>query len=120
MPENETAAGVLLPVTLQEARDQVGDDLPNEANDRLLTRLIKLADKYLEGALAADYDRTDERARQLALYVVDEWFNAGAKTQKVSAAIEKMVNDFTFQLKMEARRAAANGSTETDPYPTDG
>lgn len=110
MPDNIAPAPGTLPVTLQEARDQVGDDVPSEANDRLLTRLIRLADQYLQGAVSPVYDRTDERARQLALFTIDEWYNAGGKTQKVSNTIEKMVNDFTFQLQMEERRRAASGT----------
>lgn len=111
MPDDKANTSTALrPVTLQEARDQVGDDLPSEANDRLLMRLIIMADRYLQGAIAENYDRTDERAKQLALFVIDEWFNAGGKTQKVSATIEKLVNDFTFQLQMEERRRAANGT----------
>lgn len=117
MPENETPAETLRPVTLQEARDQVGDDLPSDANDRLLARLIKMADRYLEGAIAENYDRTDERARQLALFVIDEWYNAGAKTQKVSATIQKMVNDLIFQLQMEERRRITDVAQETDNNP---
>lgn len=114
MAEQNTKAEDLLPVTLQEARDQVGDDLPSDANDRLLSRLIKMADRYLQGAVAVGYDRTDERARQLALFIIDEWYNAGAKTQKVSATVQKMVNDFTFQLQMEERRRAAGGTQKTN------
>lgn len=114
MPENGATAEALRPVTLQEARDQVGDDLPSEANDRLLTRLIKMADQYLQGAISENYDFNDERARQLALFVIDEWYNAGGKTQKVSSTIEKMVHDLVFQLQMEERRRQADGSQATD------
>lgn len=118
MADNDAKTEILQPVTLQEARDQVGDDLPSEANDRLLTRLIKMADAYLVGAIGENYPRDDERARQLALFVIDEWYNAGGKSQKVSATIEKLVHDFTLQLQMEQRRAAENGAQETDSNST--
>ncbi|MDL2252658.1 head-tail connector protein [Ruminococcaceae bacterium OttesenSCG-928-I18] len=109
MADNTEPAEELRPVTLQEARDFCSDDIQDEANDRTLTMLIKAADRYLQDALGKEYDIDDERAKLLALSLVDEWYNAGAKTQKVSASIEKMKSDFLFQIRVGAKGAQENG-----------
>lgn len=108
----------LMPVTLKEARDWCGADIESTENTRLLTLLIKAADKYLAGSLGEGYPKDDGRVKTLALFVVDEWYNAGGKTQKVSAAIERMVNSFTLQIQLEMR--SRDGIPETDPDPDGG
>lgn len=101
MPNSEEKNGV---VTLQEARDYCGADIEDDTNDRLLKRLISLADQALQGSLGEEYPRDDERAKQLALFIIDEWYNNGAKSQKMSSAIQRMINSFELQIKVEMRR----------------
>ena len=97
-------------VTMQEAKDYLGIDFEDAATDRILEKMIVAADGYLTGAIGEDYPKDDERAKSLALMVVNDLFdNRGMSNVRVTETVRKLVDDFSFQLKLEMRKREYEG-----------
>lgn len=88
-------------LTLEEVKQELGIDFND--NDSRLTRYIILADSYLQGAVGINYDPHDERAKQLALFVIEDLYDRNANSVKENATINKLKNDFLMQLQCEGR-----------------
>lgn len=88
-------------LALQDVKDYIGIDYSDTQTDRLLERLMVVADQYLIGSIGADYPKTDERAKQLALLVISDLFENRETTDKVSGSVRRLVDDFSLQLRME-------------------
>lgn len=86
--------------TLEEVKDELGIDYND--NDTRLNRYILLADTWLKGAVG-EYDKTDERAKQLALLVIEDLYDRNSNSVKENATIAKLKNDFIMQLQNEGR-----------------
>lgn len=98
--EEVTALGL----TMQEITDYLGIDYTDARTDRVLTRTLKVADLYLKGSIGEDYPVDDERAKELALIVIDDLYSNRGLSDKVAGTTRRLVDDFTLQLKLELRR----------------
>lgn len=87
-------------LTLEEVKSYCHVD--HDKDDAYLTSLISLADKYLRGAIGAEYDETDERVRELArLCVSDCYDNRSTQGAKAEGTMRQLVADFMLQLRLE-------------------
>lgn len=89
--------------TLEEVKDYLGIDYNDEVSNRSIERYILVADTYLKGAIGDDYPADDERAKQLALFVIEDLYDRNSYSVKENSSLEKMKNDFILQLQCEAR-----------------
>lgn len=89
--------------TIEEIKDYLGIDYDDEVSTRNLNRLIKVADSYLKGSIGDDYPSDDERAKQLALFIIEDLYDRGSYSVKENSTLEKMKNDFIMQLQCEGR-----------------
>ena len=64
---------------------------------------MSVADSWLKGAIGENYPRNDERAKQLALFVIEDLYDRGSYSVKENKNIEKLKNDFVMQLQCEGR-----------------
>jgi len=90
-------------VSIQDAKDHLGIDWTDAATDRRLTKTIAAAEKFLEGSLGVEYPVDDPRAEALVLMVVTELYDNHDMTEKVSANVRRLVNDFSLQIRLEMR-----------------
>lgn len=72
-----------------------------EDDDSLLNSLMLVADEYLKGAIGKGYDTESERAKMLALIVIQDLYDSRGINEKVSGSIRKLVSDFSLQLQLE-------------------
>ena len=85
-------------LTLEEVKKELGIDFND--HDERLTRYIKLAKEWLDGAVGS-YQENDERAKQLVLFVVEDLYELSSSIVKENNTISKLKNDFIMQLKYE-------------------
>ncbi len=90
-------------VTLAEVKDYLGIDYDDDISNRNIEKYILVADSYLKGAIGDEYPSDDERAKQLALFIIEDLYDRGSYSVKENKAIENMRNDFILQLQCEAR-----------------
>lgn len=87
--------------TLEEVKQELGIDFND--HDKRLTRYILVADTWLKGSIGENYDSNDERAKQLALLVIEDLYDRNANSVKENATLQKLKNDFILQLQCEGR-----------------
>lgn len=85
-------------LTLEEVKKELGIDFTD--HDNRLERYIKLAKEWLDGAITS-YKEDDERAKQLALFVIEDLYDRNANSVKENTTISKLKNDFIMQLQNE-------------------
>lgn len=85
-------------LTLEEVKKEIGIDF--EDHDSRLKRYIKLAEQWLDGAVGS-YKKDDERAKQLALFIIEDLYDRNANSVKENTTISKLKNDFIMQLQNE-------------------
>lgn len=85
-------------LTLEEVKQELGIDFND--HDERLKRYIKLAQEWLDGAVDS-YQKNDERAKQLVLFVVEDLYERSSSIVKENNTISKLKNDFIMQLKYE-------------------
>lgn len=92
--------------TKAEVLAYLGIDYADETIENNIDRLIKTADKYLEGSIGKDYPKDDERAKELALIVISDLYDSRGINEKngVSNNVRRLVNDFSLQLRLELSR----------------
>ena len=95
-------------LSLNEVKQELGIDTNDAYTTARLQRYIDVADSWLKGAIGEDYPTDDERAKQLALFVIEDMFDRNALSVKENSTIEKLKTDFMLQLQVE-RRIEANG-----------
>lgn len=88
-------------LTLEEVKEELGIDFSD--HDKRLTRYIKLAKEWLDGAIN-NYNENDERAKQLALLIIEDLYDRNSNNVKENTTISKLKNDFIMQLQNEARK----------------
>lgn len=88
---------------IDEVKDYLGISYDDEVSNRNIERFIKVADLYLKGAIGDDYPQDDERAKQLALFVIEDLYDRNSYTVKENSTITKLKNDFILQLQNEGR-----------------
>ncbi|MCL1789954.1 MAG: head-tail connector protein [Peptococcaceae bacterium] len=87
-------------VDILEVKDHLG--VTYHDSDSRIMRLIEVAERWLRGAIG-EYDDDDERAKQLALFVIEDLYDRDSYSVKESRAIERLRTDFLMQLQCEAR-----------------
>ena len=85
-------------LTLEEVKRELGIDFTD--HDNRLNRYIKLAKEWLDGAIDT-YKEEDERAKQLALFIIEDLYDRNAHSVKENTTISKLKNDFIMQLQNE-------------------
>ena len=90
-------------LTLEEVKAELGIDYTDTNIDNRLTRYIAVADTYLKGAIDEKYPSSDERAKQLALLIIEDLFDRNSNSVKENNTINKLKQDFILQLQMENR-----------------
>ena len=88
--------------TIEEVKDYLGIDFDDEVSNRNIARYINVAKSYLEGAISK-LPESDERVKQLTLFIIEELYDRGSYSAKENSTIEKMKNDFIMQLQCEGR-----------------
>lgn len=98
-------------VSVDEVLKYSGIDYADDMVTANIQRAIKTADSYLKGSIGENYPLEDPRSKELALIVAaDLYDNRGLTVSaNVSANTRKLVDDMSLQLRLELRRAAANG-----------
>lgn len=89
--------------TIDEIKDYLGIDYDDDVSNRNIKRYMSVADSWLKGAIGENYPRNDDRAKQLALFVIEDLYDRGSYSVKENKNIEKMKNDFLMQLQCEGR-----------------
>lgn len=90
-------------LTLDEVKQELGIDFTDPKTDARLTRYIGVADTWLKGTVDENYPNDDERAKQLALLVIEDLYDRNSNSVKENNAINKLKQDFILQLQMENR-----------------
>lgn len=95
-----------IPVSFQEACDDLGLEVDEVKDDAILKRkidrLIKFSDKYLQGAVGKNYPKDDERAKEIALLVINDLYESRhVEAKNISNTTRKLLNDLEWQLKLE-------------------
>ena len=90
--------------TIDEIKDYLGIDYDDDVSNRNIKKYMSVADSWLKGAIGENYPRNDERAKQLALFVIEDLYDRGSYSVKENKNIEKMKNDFVMQLQCEGRK----------------
>lgn len=89
--------------TIDEIKDYLGIDYNDDVSNRNIKKYMSVADSWLKGAIGKNYPKNDERAKQLALFVIEDLYDRGSYSVKENKNIEKMKNDFVMQLQCEGR-----------------
>lgn len=93
------------PITIQDVTDYLGIDETDAKIERNIVRAIDAADAFLKGAIADNYPVGDPRVKEIALCVVADIYDERGLISSVSGNVRRLVNDFSWQLKLELRRA---------------
>lgn len=91
-------------LTTKDVKNHLGIDYEDEMMEWNISRLIRLADKYLKGAVHEKYDKDDERAIQLSLQVIDDLYNKRGIFSNLSKNEKMLFEDMMLQLKLETVR----------------
>lgn len=89
--------------TIEEVKNYLGIDYNDDVSNRNIKKYISVADSWLKGAIGENYPRNDERAKQLALFIIEDLYDRSSYSVKENKNIEKMKNDFVMQLQCEGR-----------------
>lgn len=89
--------------TIEEIKDYLGIDYDDDVSNRNIKKYMNVADSWLKGTIGENYPKNDERAKQLALFVIEDLYDRGSYSVKENKNIEKMKNDFIMQLQCEGR-----------------
>lgn len=90
--------------TIEEVKDYLGIDYDDDVSNRNIKKYMSVADSWLKGAIGENYPKNDDRAKQLALFVIEDLYDRGSYSVKENKNIEKMKNDFVMQLQCEGRK----------------
>lgn len=90
-------------LTMESLRDHLGIDYEDPGTARILSRLIKFADKYMIGALGEGYPAEDERVIQAQLMICDDLFSTRGMSDKVSGATRKLLDNILLQVRLDMR-----------------
>lgn len=90
--------------TIDEIKDYLGIDYDDDVSNRNIKKYMSVADSWLKGAIGKNYPKDDDRAKQLALFVIEDLYDRGSYSVKENSNIEKLKNDFVMQLQCEGRK----------------
>lgn len=91
----------MLGLKLEDIKTELGIDYSDESVDARLNRYLLIADAWLKGAIGENYPTSDERAKQLALLIIEDLFDRNSNSVKENATINKLKQDFIMQLQCE-------------------
>lgn len=91
-------------LTNDELKIYLGIDYTDPQVEANITRVIKTADGYLKGSIGEDYNPDDPRAVELAMIVAADLYDNRELTDKMSGNVRKLVDDMSWQLRLELRR----------------
>lgn len=89
----------MIALNVDKVKEELGIDFDDSFTDKRLERYIKLAHEYLVGAIGEEYPEDDERALQLALFVIEDLYERKSYTVKENSSINKLKNSLLMQLK---------------------
>ena len=89
-------------LSVDDVKKELGIDFSDKNTDDRLERYIEVAEAWLKGAVGT-YKDSDERAKQLALLIIEDLFDRNSNTVKENATINKLKNDFIMQLTWETK-----------------
>lgn len=101
-----------LGLDIKEVLEYLSIDYTDDRTTNVLTRTLKIADLYLKGSIGEDYPKDDERAKEIALIVIDDLYNNRGLSDKVAGATRRLVEDFSLQLRLELRRKKESETLE--------
>lgn len=90
-------------ITQQDVFDYLGIDYADEVIKRTVDRIIKTTDSFLAGSLGKKYPQDDPRVKELALMIAGDLYDNRGISDKVSANMRRLVDDFSLQLRLEMR-----------------
>lgn len=90
-------------ITMDDVLAYLGIDYADDMVTRNITRMIQTADKILQGSIGEGYPADDPRAQELALIIVADLYDNRELTPKVSANVRRLVDDMSWQLRLEMR-----------------
>ena len=89
-------------VTVEEACSHIPIDEPTKEIKKIVERLILVADQYLKGAIHSEYKKDDERARMVALLIIEDLYMNRSLTEKdMKTNTRKLVSSMCLQMKAE-------------------
>jgi hypothetical protein len=98
---------MLLMISVDEARAYAHD---NEADAAEMTSWIGAAESYLENAIGAHIDKTDERAKLLCKLLVCDMDDNRTTSDKESNSRRLLISSMLLQLQIAAAKAAEEAS----------
>lgn len=98
-----------MPITDIELLDYLSIDYADDVVRSNIARCIRSADAFIKGSVGPDYPVEDPRAKELALIVAGDFYDNRAYQAttggSVSANTRKLVDDLSWQLRLELGRA---------------
>lgn len=91
-------------IKVDELLNYMGYDVTDEMIIKNAERAIVFADGYLKGSIGTDYPRNDARAKELGLIIAADVYENRGLTQTISGNVRKLVNDISWQLRLELQR----------------
>lgn len=93
-------------LTVEEVKAYMGIDYADDMVVLNIERAIKSADAFLKGSIGDNYPVEDPRAKEIALMVVSDLYDNRGLVSTVSGNTRKLVDDFSWQLRLELKRAS--------------
>ena len=93
-------------VSVDEVLAYLGIDYSDDMVRANIERLIKTADAYLKGSIGEGYPAEDSRAKELALIIISDLYDNRGVSSTVSGTTRRLVDDMSWQLRLELRRAS--------------
>lgn len=90
-------------ITKEIVNEHLGIDFSDDASDRRVESLIKVADAFLKGAIGENYNANDPRAIQLSLMIITDLYDNISMSAKKEAVYRKMAHDMELQMRLELR-----------------
>ena len=89
----------------EDVLDYLGIDYADEKVLSNIDKAIKTADRILKGSIGENYPKDDERAQELAKMIVADLYDNRGLKDTVSGNTRKLVDDLSWQLRLELRRS---------------
>lgn len=93
-------------VSVEEVLAYLGIDYSDDMVTANIERAIKTADAYLKGSIGESYPVEDPRSKELALIIISDLYDNRGLNSSVSGNTRKLVDDLSWQLRLELRRGS--------------
>lgn len=93
-------------VSVEEVLAYLGIDYADDMVNKNIERVINSADAYLKGSIGEGYPVEDPRAKELALIIISDLYDNRGLHSTMSGNVRKLVDDLSWQLRLELRRAS--------------